>query len=309
MPVLRRADRTSIVTCKTLVTGDDDASARRTAGCGGHGHRPHRDGDRRHRARSPGHRGGRSPTGRSSPTPTTCVTAPPRSPSPTGATAQAEVLGVDADGDLAVLAVDTAGATPVEWSTSAADAGGVVFAAARGRHGLRVTFGVVSGVDREFRGPRGRRITGSIEHTAPLARGSSGGPLVDAEGRLLGINTHRLGDGFYLALPADAGAARARRSAGRRPVADPSPPRHLRRPGARRPPPAPRRRPARARRAARARRRGRLAGRRRRHHDGRPHRLRRRPRRPAAPTTCGPSSTGSARRTPSTSASCAAPRS
>jgi serine protease Do len=78
-----------------------------------------------------------------------------------------------------------------------------VFAAARGRHGLRVTFGVVSGADREFRGPRGRRITGGVEHTAPLARGSSGGPLVDAEGRLLGINTHRLGDGFYLALPAD----------------------------------------------------------------------------------------------------------
>ena len=79
-----------------------------------------------------------------------------------------------------------------------------MFAAGRGRQGLRVTFGVVSGVDREFRGPRGRRITGSVEHTAPLARGSSGGPLVDAEGRLLGINTHRLGDGFYLAIPADA---------------------------------------------------------------------------------------------------------
>jgi serine protease Do len=63
----------------------------------------------------------------------------------------------------------------------------------------------VSGVDREFRGPRGRRITGSVEHTAPLARGSSGGPLVDADGRLLGINTNRIGDGFYLAIPTDAG--------------------------------------------------------------------------------------------------------
>ena len=62
----------------------------------------------------------------------------------------------------------------------------------------------MSGVDREFRGPRGRRIAGGVEHTAQLARGSSGGPLVDAEGRLQGINTHRLGDGFYLALLADA---------------------------------------------------------------------------------------------------------
>ena len=73
-----------------------------------------------------------------------------------------------------------------------------------GGRGLRVSFGTVSGVGRTFRGPRGRRIAGALEHTAPLGRGSSGGPLVDAEGRLVGINTHRLGEGFYLALPAGA---------------------------------------------------------------------------------------------------------
>jgi serine protease Do len=122
-----------------------------------------------------------------------------------GRATQAEVLGADADGDLAVLAVDTAGAAPVEWSTAAPAAGQVVFAAGRGRHGnLRVTFGSVSAVDRAFRGPGGRRITGSVEHTAPLARGSSGGPLADAEGRLVGLNTHRLDDGFYLAIPTGA---------------------------------------------------------------------------------------------------------
>ena len=38
----------------------------------------------------------------------------------------------------------------------------------------RVTFGFVSGVGRAFRGPRGRRIGGSLEHTAPLMPGSSG---------------------------------------------------------------------------------------------------------------------------------------
>ena len=72
-----------------------------------------------------------------------------------------------------------------------------------GGRGLRVTFGFVSGVDRAFRGPRGRRITGSVEHTAPLLPGSSGGPIVNAAGQLLGINTNRLGEGFYLAMPAD----------------------------------------------------------------------------------------------------------
>jgi serine protease Do len=63
---------------------------------------------------------------------------------------------------------------------------------------------MVSGTERSFRGPRGRRIAGSLEHTAPLARGSSGGPVVDADGHLVGLNTNRAGEGFYLAIPADA---------------------------------------------------------------------------------------------------------
>ncbi len=79
-----------------------------------------------------------------------------------------------------------------------------VFALANpGGRGLRVTFGFVSGIERTFRGPRGQRITGSLEHTAPLLPGSSGGPVLTAAGQLLGINTNRLGDGFYLAIPAD----------------------------------------------------------------------------------------------------------
>jgi len=72
-----------------------------------------------------------------------------------------------------------------------------------GGRGLRVTFGFISAVERTFRGPRGRRITGSLEHTAPLLPGSSGGPVLDADGQLLAINTSRLGEGFYLAVPAD----------------------------------------------------------------------------------------------------------
>jgi serine protease Do len=116
------------------------------------------------------------------------------------------VAGVDVDGDLAVVRVDTTGAPVVAWRDGdGASAGDVVFAVTRSAvGGTRVSFGLVSATARSFRGPRGRRITGSVEHTAPLARGSSGGPVVDAEGRLVGINTNRLGEGFYLALPADA---------------------------------------------------------------------------------------------------------
>ena len=118
---------------------------------------------------------------------------------------QGEARGLDADGYLVVLSVDTADVTPLEWATEPVRLGDVVFAVATTRAGgVRITHGLVSGVEREFRGPRGRSVSGSIEHTAPLARGSSGSPLLDADGRLVGISTHRLGDGFYLALPTDA---------------------------------------------------------------------------------------------------------
>ncbi len=116
-----------------------------------------------------------------------------------------QVTGVDADGDLAVVSVDTTGATPIAWGDGAALAvGSAVFGAAATVSGApRVTFGLVSAIARSFRGPGGRRISGSVEHTAPLAPGSSGGALVDAAGALVGLNTNRIGEGFYLALPAD----------------------------------------------------------------------------------------------------------
>jgi len=123
-----------------------------------------------------------------------------------GRKASGSVLGIDMDGDLAVLDVDTAAVAPLAWSGGALPAvGAAVFAVATaGDGGVRATFGQVSGVARSFRGPGGRLIGGSIEHTAPLASGSSGSPILDLDGRMLGLNTQRLGDGFYLALPADA---------------------------------------------------------------------------------------------------------
>jgi S1-C subfamily serine protease len=122
-----------------------------------------------------------------------------------GRTADGSVAGHDIDGDLAVIDVDTSGVAALPWASgTGAELGLPVFALANpGGRGLRVTLGFVSGIERTFRGPRGRRIAGSLEHTAPLLPGSSGGPVLDTSGQLLGINTHRLGEGFYLAIPAD----------------------------------------------------------------------------------------------------------
>ena len=93
---------------------------------------------------------------------------------------QATVHAVDADGDLVVLAVPTGEAAPLSFAATVPPLGAAVVALSRGGHRERATLGFVSGLDHAFHGPRGRVVRGSIEHTAPLARGSSGGPVFDA---------------------------------------------------------------------------------------------------------------------------------
>jgi serine protease Do len=127
-----------------------------------------------------------------------------------GRRAAGRVTGSDSDLDVAVIDVDTAEIEPVSWGQEGSEAsqpaiGRAVLALANpGGRGLRVTPGFVSSSARSFRGPRGRRIAGAIEHTAPLPRGSSGGPLIDTGGQLLGINSVRVDGGLILAIPADA---------------------------------------------------------------------------------------------------------
>lgn len=119
--------------------------------------------------------------------------------------ARGQVVGVDADIDLAVIEVETGQVEPPQWAEqSGPPLGRPVLALANpGGLGLHVTVGTVSANARSFRGPRGRRIGGAIEHTARLPRGSSGGPLVDFGGRVLGINAVRVDGGLILAIPAE----------------------------------------------------------------------------------------------------------
>jgi serine protease Do len=121
-----------------------------------------------------------------------------------GVARQGSVSAVDVDADLAVITVETTpDLIPLPWADVEPKIGDDVYAVARTSSGPRVTKGNVSAVGRAFTGPRGRMIDGSIEHTAPIARGGSGSVLVNADGELVGVNTHRLGDGFYLAVPSD----------------------------------------------------------------------------------------------------------
>jgi serine protease Do len=111
-------------------------------------------------------------------------------------------IAADHDLDLAVVAVDTADVEPVEWASAEAAAVGapVVALGNPGGRGLRAAPGFVAAADRSFRGSRGRRVSGALEHTAPLPRGSAGGPLLDPDGGLLGVNLLRLDGGLIIAL-------------------------------------------------------------------------------------------------------------
>jgi serine protease Do len=121
-----------------------------------------------------------------------------------GETATGTVLATDHDLDVAVVDVPTGDAPALAWSDAGApDIGTTVFALGDpGGSGLRVTQGAVSARALTLRGRRGRPLAGVVEHTAPLPRGSGGGPLLDADGRILGLNARRHDGGLILALPA-----------------------------------------------------------------------------------------------------------
>jgi serine protease Do len=113
---------------------------------------------------------------------------------------QGTVTGIDVDGDLAVVSVDTGSIVPLIWAETAPIPGSLVVAA----HGRGpVSLGMVSATGVSFRGPRGAIVSGSFEHSAPLAPGASGGPVVDLDGRLVGIDTAR-SDAGYRAVATNA---------------------------------------------------------------------------------------------------------
>jgi serine protease Do len=117
----------------------------------------------------------------------------------------------DRDLGIAVLEVETGDVKPLEWAPAqSARVGAPVVALGNpGGRGLRATLGFVAAAERSFRGPLGRRVGGALEHSAPLPKGSSGAPLLDAEGRLLGVNLLRLDGGLIVALGVGGGLREA----------------------------------------------------------------------------------------------------
>jgi S1-C subfamily serine protease len=123
-----------------------------------------------------------------------------------GRSVPAVVAGRDPATDLAVLRAQ-AGALPyAELASAQRLRAGQLVIAVGNPYGFEstVSAGVVSALGRSLRSRHGRLIEGVVQHSAALNPGNSGGPLLDARGRVVGINTAiiAMAQGIGFAIPA-----------------------------------------------------------------------------------------------------------
>ena len=127
-----------------------------------------------------------------------------------GKTYDATVIGTDPSTDLAVLEVDAPASAlrPLALADSSEVAVGDVVVAIGSPFGLEntVTAGIVSALGRSMDAPNGYTINGSIQTDAAINHGNSGGPLLDLDGKVIGVNAQIASesggnDGVGFAIP------------------------------------------------------------------------------------------------------------
>ena len=129
-----------------------------------------------------------------------------------GASYDARLIGSDASTDLAVIRVDAPRSVlfPVELADSSGLSVGEGVVAIGSPFGLEqtVTSGIVSALHRQLSSPNGFAINDAIQTDAAINHGNSGGPLLDSQARVVGVNAQIRSDsggneGVGFAIPAN----------------------------------------------------------------------------------------------------------
>ena len=121
-----------------------------------------------------------------------------------GAEISARVAGRDAGSDLAVLKLERAAGAVAESTKTPARLGQIALALGRpSPDGIEASLGTVSAIGGPVRTGRGGMLERYLRTDSISYPGFSGGPLVAADGTILGLNTSGLGNGAAITVPAD----------------------------------------------------------------------------------------------------------
>ncbi len=127
-----------------------------------------------------------------------------------GTTLSAKVAGRDPGSDLALLRLERGGLAPAERAAQDARVGQLVLALGRPTlEGIQASLGVVSAVAGPVRTERGGVLEKYLRTDAIPYPGFSGGPLVDGEGRILGVNSSGFAPGASITIPVSVAWAAA----------------------------------------------------------------------------------------------------
>lgn len=120
-----------------------------------------------------------------------------------GTAVAATLVGRDPSTDLALLRAKCGDLAPLPHAAAKeVSVGGFVLALARPGHSVQATLGIVSALGQSWRTQAGGLIDQYLQTDVLMYPGFSGGPLLNAHGQLVGLNTSGFGQGISIALPA-----------------------------------------------------------------------------------------------------------